>query len=127
MSGESAVVECGCFTRARRHHQVLGRIGGTVLPFQVTAPSLVAFSVVAGLGVFGWRWWSWLLPTPFDVMAVLCAPVLVAVVAQTTRVEGRDPFRAGLAALRYLGRPRGGLVAGRRAPRHLRRAGREWS
>ena len=118
MSVESAVsVECGCFTRARRHHQVLGRIGETVLPF----------AVVAGLGVFGWRWWSWLLPMPFDVMAVLCAPVLVAVVAQTTRVEGRDPFRAGLAALRYLGRPRGGLVGGRRSPRHLRRPGREWS
>lgn len=115
----SLMVECGCFTQARRHHQVLGKIGSTVLPFQITAPALAAFSVVAALLVFGWRWWSWILPTPFDVMIAIIAPVAIAIVAQTTKIEGRDPFRAAVAIGRYGIRSRRGLVAGKpeRRPR----------
>ena len=120
----SLMVECACFTQARRHHQVLGRIGSTVLPFQVTAPALAAFSVAGALAIFGWRWWSWILPTPFDVMIAIFAPIAIAIVAQTTKVEGRDPFRAALAFGRYGIRSRRGLIAGR-PPRRARRGA--WS
>ena len=114
-------MECACYTSARRHHQVIGRIGSTVLPFQITAPALATLTASAVVLVVTWGLWAWMLPSAFAVVIALGVPCGLAVLAQTTRIEGRDPFRAGAALARYAARPRRGLVGGRPEPRPHRR------
>ncbi len=114
-------VECACYTSARRHPEVLGRIGRTVLPFQVTAAALlVGVGSFVGL-VWSWRWWGQLVPTALALVVVLAVPLVLGRAAQVTAVGGRSPFRAAAGLARYMLRARGGVVAGRPVRRGARR------
>ena len=116
-------IDCACYTHARRHPEVLGSLGATTLPFQVTAPALVGFFVTGVVMVVTWTkggWWTWLLPTPVNAMLCVVVPVAVGMVAQYVRIDGRNPW-SGLAAFaRYGIRSRRGMVAGRPTPRPRR-------
>ena len=113
-------IDCACYTHGRRHPEVLGSLGLTKLPFQVTGPALGAFFVTGVLMVGTWvkgGWWTWLLPTPLNAMLCVVVPIAMGVVSQYARVDGRNPFVGGLAFARYGFRSRHGLVAGRTMPR----------
>ncbi|MEL6893788.1 MAG: hypothetical protein AAFP84_19505 [Actinomycetota bacterium] len=121
--GDLEFVECACYTHARRHPEVLGSLGATTLPFQVTAPALVAFFVTGVVLVASWTyggWWTWLLPTPVNAMLCVALPVVVGMVAQYVRIEGRSPWSGIAAFARYGTRSRHGVVNGRPAPRGRR-------
>lgn len=113
-------VDCACYTGGRRHPEVMGSLGATRLPFQITAQSLGAFAVTGAALVLTWingGVWTWLLPTPLN--AALCAvlPLMMGVLATYVRVDGRNPISGGLAFVRYGVRSRQGVVAGRSTPR----------
>jgi len=115
MDRESEFVECSCYTQARRHPEVLGTVGSSVLPVQITAPALLAGVGTFLAMVFGWVLgvWGWLLPTPFAAALCVVAPIAMAWFAQVTKIEGRSPLVAAAAWVRYGLRSRRGIVAGR--------------
>jgi hypothetical protein len=120
---ELDAIACASYTHARRHPEVLGSLGMTTLPFQVTAPALVAASVVGALMVLTWikgGWWTWLLPTPLNAVLCVAVPIGVGVAAQMLRIDGRNPLIGGVAFARYGLRSRAGVVAGRPTPRRRR-------
>ena len=108
------MIDCGCHTRARRHPSVLGRVGTTVLPFQIKAPSFVA-----GVGTFTVLLWSWMkvwghVVSPVVAFIIIFAvPLVAARAAAIASVEGRNPFLTALGAGRYVFRSRQGVVDGR--------------
>lgn len=113
-------VDCACYTNGRRHPEVLGSLGATQLPFQITSQSLAAFAITGTVLVLTWingGLWTWLLPTPIN--AALCAilPCVAALAATYVRIDGRNPVSGSLAFARYGVRSRRGVVAGRPAPR----------
>jgi hypothetical protein len=115
------VVDCACFTHARRHREVLGRVGRTVLPFQLTAHALVGgVGTFVGL-LFTWRWWAWLTTPAVAAIIVLVVPFIVGRAAQVSSFEGRSPGLCALGYVRYLFRVRAGMVAGRPVRRGTRR------
>lgn len=117
---EVEYVDCACYTHGRRHPEVLGSLGVTQLPFQITSQSLAVFAVTGAVMVFSWikgGWWTWLLPTPLNAMLCVIVPVTMGVVAQYVRIDGRSPLAGGLAFARYSIRSRRGVVAGRPTPR----------
>jgi len=120
--GEGEFVECSCYTQARRHPEVLGTVGSSVLPVQITVPALLAGMGTFLAMVFGWMIgvWGWLFPTPFTAVLCVVAPIAVGWLAQVTKVEGRNPLTAAAAWARYGLRSRRGVVAGRPV-RHRRR------
>jgi hypothetical protein len=116
------LIDCACYTSARRHPEVLGRIGRTVLPFQLTAPALAV-----GVGSFvallwSWSaWWNAIVPGVLAVMVVLGLPIALGRLAMVTSLGGRNPFLAALGVVRYILRARAGVVAGRPVRRGRRR------
>jgi hypothetical protein len=108
------LIECGCHTRARRHPSVLGRVGTTVLPFQIKAPSFVA-----GVGTFGVVLWSWMkvwghfVPPVLAFIIIIGVPLVAARAAAIASVGGRNPFLTVLGVVRYVFRCRQGVVDGR--------------
>ncbi len=117
---EIEYVDCACYTHGRRHPEVLGSLGMTLLPFQVTGPALAAFFVTGVVMVGTWvkgGWWTWVLPTPMNALLCVIVPVTAGVVSQYIRVDGRNPLVGGLAFARYGLRTRHGVVAGRPTPR----------
>ena len=121
---EITFIDCACYTHGRRHPEVLGSLGATTLPFQITAPALMAFFLTGALMVGTWMnggLWTWLLPTPVNAMLCVVVPVVLGAVAQYARIDGRSPMIGALAFARYGLRTRHGVVAGRPAPRPRRR------
>lgn len=120
MSSDVELIDCACYTQARRHPEVLGRVGRTVLPFQLTAAGLI--SGVGSFVVLVWSWavWAWLLPSPIPVLVVLGVPTVLGRLAQVSMIEGRSPFQAAAGVLRYGFRARAGVVAGRPVRRGAR-------
>jgi hypothetical protein len=120
-SGEELdVIGCASYTHGRRHPEVLGSLGMTRLPFQVTGPALVAGAGVGVVMVFGWMmggWWTWLLPTSVNAVLCVVVPIVVGVASQMLRIDGRNPLVGCVAFARYGLRSRHGVVAGRPAPR----------
>ena len=115
MDVDVELIDCACYTSARRHPEVLGRIGRTVLPFQLTAPAL--FTGVGCFVLLLWSWaalWNRLVPGVVAVLIVLGVPIALGRLAMVTSLGGRNPFLTAAAVLRYLLRCRAGLVAGRR-------------
>ena len=113
-------VDCACYTHGRRHPEVLGSLGATQLPFQITSQSLVAFATVGAALVLTWingGLWTWLLPTPMNAALCVILPVVAALAATYVRIDGRNPVSGGVAFARYGVRSRRGVVAGRPAPR----------
>lgn len=124
VNDEITFIDCACYTHGRRHPEVLGSLGATTLPFQITAPALVAFFLTGVAMVGTWvngGWWTWLLPTPFNAILCVIVPIVMGAVAQYARIDGRSPLVGGLAFARYGLRTRHGVVAGRPAPRPRRR------
>ena len=116
------LIDCACYTSARRHPEVLGRIGRTVLPFQLTAPALVTGVAAFLVLLWSWSvWWNPLLPGLAAAMIVLGLPLALGRLAMVTSLGGRSPFLTALGVVRYLFRCRGGLVAGRPVRRACRR------
>ena len=119
-----AFIDCACYTHGRRHPEVLGSLGATTLPFQITAPALVAFFVTGLVMVGTWMkggWWTWLLPAPVNAILCVAVPIVMGAVAEYARIDGRSPLVGALAFARYGFRTRQGVVAGRPAPRPRRR------
>lgn len=117
---EIEYIDCACYTHGRRHPEVLGSLGATQLPFQITSQWLAAFAVTGAVMVVSWikgGWWTWLLPTPLNAMLCVIVPIAMGVVAQYVRIDGRSPLTGGLAFARYGLRSRRGMVAGRPTPR----------
>ena len=113
-------IDCACYTHGRRHPEVLGSLGATKLPFQVTSQSLAAFAITGAVLVFTWingGLWTWLLPTPLNAVLCVVLPFAVGIVATYVRIDGRSPVSGGLAFARYSIRSRRGVVAGRPTPR----------
>jgi hypothetical protein len=108
------MIDCACYTHARRHPEVLGRIGRTVLPVQVTGAALVTWCVAfVGLVVSWARWWGAFVPVPMAVLVVAGVPVALGWLAMVTSIGGRNPFLAAGGVVRYLLRVRAGVVNGR--------------
>jgi hypothetical protein len=108
------VIDCGCHTRARRHPSVLGRVGTTVLPFQIKAPSFVAG--IATFGVLLWSWmkvWGHFVPPVVAFIIIVAVPLVAARAAAIASVGGRNPFLTALGVGRYVFRCRHGVVDGR--------------
>jgi hypothetical protein len=108
------LIECGCHTRARRHPSVLGRVGTTVLPFQIKAPSFVAG--IATFGVLLWSWmkvWGHFVPPVVAAIMIVALPLVAARMAAVASVGGRNPFLTALGVVRYALRCRQGVVDGR--------------
>ena len=125
---DDVLIDCGCYTSARRHPEVLGRIGRTVLPFQLTASALAV-----GVGSFVTLLWSWsawwhaLVPSVAAILVVVGVPLVLGRLAMVTSLGGRNPFLTALGVGRYLFRCRAGVVRGRAVRRALgveREAGR---
>lgn len=122
MSDPVEVIDCACYTTARRHPEVLGRIGKTVLPFQVTGAALTV-----GVGSFvvllmSWYYlWGRVVPGPLALVAIMVVPVVAGRAAMITAVGGRNPFLAAAGLCRYVLRSRSGVVNGRALHR-----GRVW-
>ena len=122
MAVDVELIDCACFTSARRHPEVLGRLGRTVLPFQVTAAAM-AVGVGSFMGLlFTWVWW-WhaVVPGVTAVLIILTVPPGLGRLAMVTSLGGRNPFLAAGGVLRYAFRCRAGIVAGRPARRRARR------
>jgi hypothetical protein len=116
------LIDCACYTTARRHPEVLGRIGRTVLPFQLTAPALVSGVLTFIVLLLSWAsWWNRLVPGVVALMVVVGVPVALGRLAMVTSLGGRNPFLAAGGVLRYLFGCRGGLIAGRPMRRASRR------
>lgn len=122
MDVDVELIDCACYTAARRHPEVLGRIGRTVLPFQLTGPALML-----GVGSFvvllwSWaQWWGRAVPLLLAVIVIVAVPLALGRLAMVTSLGGRNPFLTALGVLRYLFRCRGGVVAGRPVRRRARR------
>lgn len=113
-------IDCACYTKGRRHPEVLGSLGVTQLPFQITSQALAVFATVGVLLVLTWvkgGWWTWLMPTPVNAALCVVLPVVAGAAAQMLRIDGRSPVSGGLAFIRYGIRNRRGVVAGRPMPR----------
>jgi hypothetical protein len=114
----SEVIDCACHTRARRHPSVLGRVGTTVLPFQISAPSFVA-----GVGTFAallasWMYlWGHLIPPTLAFVIIVTAPLAAARAAGISTVGGRNPLLTVFGVGRYVFRCRQGVVNGKPARR----------
>ena len=60
VNDEITFIDCACYTHGRRHPEVLGSLGATTLPFQITAPALVAF-FLTGVAMVGTKNSSYVL------------------------------------------------------------------
>ena len=98
MSGRDEPIECRSYTFARRHPQVIGRIGGWPLPWPLTP---VQFA--AGVGSFVVLLYTRPLWAHLGTFLELCVqvglPVALAWSVRHARVEGRPPHKAALGAL----------------------------
>jgi hypothetical protein len=107
------VVECHSFTMARRHPEVVGKIGRTVLPFQLTAPALLSGTVVFAVLVLWWRSFPWPFGPILTAVVMVVGPCVAGRAAQVHQVGGRSPLGAAGGVVRYVCRSRTGVVAGR--------------
>jgi hypothetical protein len=108
------LIDCACYTTARRHPEVLGRLGRTVLPFQLTAAALVSGVLTFIVLLWSWAtWWNPLVPGVMALLVVVGVPLAVGRLAMVTSLGGRSPFLAATGVLRYVFRCRSGVVGGR--------------
>jgi hypothetical protein len=73
------------------------------------------------------NWWAHF--GGFNIIIGAGVPIVLVFAARHTRIEGRDPLRAAMAALTYLAQPRGGYLAGQgyRPPAAYTQPGRRFA
>lgn len=106
------VIACRSYTHARRHPQVVGRIGGWALPTPMTPVQLCVL-----VGSFGFllqtrALWAH-LPGLANLLVLGGIPIALAWTVRHLRTEGRAPWRSALGIVTALGAPPGGVAHGR--------------
>jgi hypothetical protein len=99
-----------CYTAARRHPWVLGKVADFKIPLGPYTPAQIALAVGGGfLLVKTVSWWSWTGPVP------IVAWVLAIWMVRWPKIAGRAPMQAapGCALLGW--QPMGGRIGGRAA------------
>ncbi|MDQ1041853.1 hypothetical protein [Streptomyces sp. V4I2] len=107
-----------CYTAARRHPWVLGKVADWKIPLGPYTPAQIAVAVVGGfLLVKTISWWSVLGPVP------IAAWLLAIWAVRRPKIRGRAPVQAALGWVLLGWQPRGGRIGGRaardRAPHSL--------
>lgn len=108
-------IVCRCYTHARRHPQVIGRIGGWTLPSPIT-PTQLGVLIVSALALVRTRGVWAHLPGSVNAVVIIGLPLTLAWLARHLRAEGRSPVRFAFGALAYLAAPRRGVYLGGRTP-----------
>lgn len=106
---------CRSYTHARRHPQVIGRIGGWTLPSPIT-PTQLGVLLVSALALVRCRAVWAHLPGAVNSVVLLGLPMALAWLARHLRADGRSPIRFAVGVLSYVGAPRCGSYLGRRTP-----------
>jgi hypothetical protein len=123
MDQDAEQIVCRSYTHARRHPNVIGVIGGWVLPWPITPTQLGVLLGSAVLLLATRSAWGF-LPGGLRLMLLGGGPLGLAWAVRHLRMEGRSPVRMAAGALGYLARPRQGSLHGRpyRCPptRHAR-------
>lgn len=118
MSDEPEGMTCRSYTHARRHPQVVGVIGGHVMPFPSTNAQLGAF-ICAAIVLLKTRFlWATFIPTVGQIIIVVGLPVGAWWAVRFWHPEGREPFKAVIGGFNYALRPRLGSLDGRSVHRH---------
>lgn len=106
-------VVCRVYTRARRHPNVIGVIGGWTLPWPLTPTQLGVLlgSFVALMTTR--RLWSIVLPGSLNTIVVAGVPIFLCWAVRHLRMEGRSPVRMAAGLASYLAKPRQGTLHGR--------------
>ncbi|MFE7028836.1 hypothetical protein ACFU9Y_00890 [Streptomyces sp. NPDC057621] len=96
-----------CYTSARRHPWVLGKVADWKIPLGPYTPVQIAVAVGGGfLLVKTIGWWSWMGPVP------IVALVLMVWVVRRPRIKGRGPMQAALGWALLAWQPQGGRMGG---------------
>jgi len=111
VSADDAVA-CRCYTAARRHPWVIGRVAGWRLPTQLTLAQVASMGAAFGLLAASRGLWAH-LPRLGNLGVEGAGPAAAAWATRRVRVEGRSPARALIGLLTYLSTPRLGRVGGR--------------
>ncbi|MFP5319464.1 MAG: TcpE family conjugal transfer membrane protein [Acidimicrobiia bacterium] len=112
MEPEGHVV-CRVYTRARRHPNVIGVIGGWTLPWPLT-PTQLGVLLGSFAALMGTRQiWSIVLPGSLNTLVLGGGPIFLCWAVRHLRMEGRSPMRMAAGAASYLVRPRQGTLHGR--------------
>lgn len=103
------------YTHARRHPAVLGKVGGTVLPFgPYSTEQLVAGGAVFVLTLLTRPVWSLMFGGSFGTLLMFVgAPGATMWAARNLRPERRSPLRAGIGLAKALAAPSGGMTRNR--------------
>jgi len=106
-------VVCRVYTRARRHPNVIGVIGGWTLPWPLTPTQLGVllgsfFALMMTRGL-----WSIVLPGSLTTMVLGGVPIFSCWAVRHLRMEGRSPVRMAAGVASYLVKPRQGTLQGR--------------
>jgi hypothetical protein len=103
---------CRSYTHARRHPNVIGVIGGWVLPWPITPTQLGV--LLASVAMLLWTRPIWsVLPKGLHLMILAGGPLFLTWAVRHLRMEGRTPVRMAAGAMGYVGRPRQGRHRGR--------------
>ena len=105
-------VVCRVYTRARRHPNVIGVIGGWTLPWPLTPTQLGVLLGSFALLLNTRQLWAF-LPGSFNTMIVGGGPIFLCWAVRHLRMEGRSPVRMAAGAASYLVRPRQGTLHGK--------------
>lgn len=105
-------VVCRVYTRARRHPNVIGVIGGWTLPWPLTPTQLGVLLGSFALLLSTRQLWAF-LPGSFNTMIVGGGPIFLCWAVRHLRMEGRSPVRMAAGAASYLVRPRQGTLHGK--------------
>ena len=105
-------VVCRVYTRARRHPNVIGVVGGWTLPYPLTPTQLGVLLGSFGLLLWARRFWAF-LPGRLNILVVGGVPIVLCWAVRHLRMEGRSPMRMAIGAASYLVRPRHGTLHGK--------------
>ena len=109
-------IECRSYTHARKHPQVIGRIGGWSLPTPITPAQLGV--LVGTFVVLAETRLLWGKATGgADLLVLALLPMATAWTIRHLQPEGRSPIRTLLGVVAVLRAPVGGTARGRAQPR----------
>lgn len=106
------VVECRSYTHARRHPQVIGRIGGWSLPTPITPAQLLVLVGMFVVLVETRGLWS-RVTGDADLLVLALLPMAGAWTIRHVQPEGRSPIRTLCGVAAVVRAPSGGTARGR--------------